>query len=285
MKKNITLLFWIALGFLLIEISGFLFGTTRGAVASAIDFVLWWSCFFVGVIQYLKLKRLEKIKILLDSGFYDVSVIQVMPKEELNLRFKFQKNNPSEDFSGLTINQLKARRINDFKDSAIKGIELTGRGLKASLDGVKVGLDGVKAGVDGVKTGVKIFSDGYSEGREEIRRSEIKDLTASSSTPRSVGGGDVGDAAYDKRKPPQNKFDYKTVKIREYEDEIFKLKSKIDETIKYYKEYSAVGDTHNNRVADSWLKEKAKLESELRRVEQELHKAVLDKRFADDFNN
>lgn len=279
MKKYLVLFGWMVLGFVLVELSTSTLGSLNNKAVLALEFVMWWGCFGSGVFQFFKLRKAEKISYLVGTGFYEASSVSSMPRIELNLRFKFQKQHPSEDLSSLTIEELNSRLFEELKTSTLNGIEATGRGVRSIVDGIK----------NGAKVANELkreFADGYKSGEKIVGGSEN---SFSSKTPQKSGTvysstESVSSLSKSSHELLENNQYYKQLvrQIREYEDKIESMKSKIDDAQRSYEKYATVGDEHNNRIAASWREEKSKIEVDLRKNEKEMHELIQRKRFEED---
>ena len=76
---------------------------------SWIFFPLLWFFLIKRGLSLRRSERAEQVAFLNNSGFYEFSVIEAMKKNELYLRCKFQFKYPNQDFSSLTMFQLRLK--------------------------------------------------------------------------------------------------------------------------------------------------------------------------------
>ena len=117
---------------------------------SWIFFPLLWFFLIKRGLSLRRSERAEQVAFLNNSGFYEFSVIEAMKKNELYLRCKFQFKYPNQDFSSLTMFQL---RLKSFAEIA---------GDVGTVAGTVVGT-------------TKGLSDSFQEGREKVKKEQARE--------------------------------------------------------------------------------------------------------------
>ena len=112
---------------------------------SWIFFPLLWFFLIKRGLSLRRSERTEQVAFLNNSGFYEISVIDAMKRSELYLRCKLQFKYPNQDFSSLTMFQL---RLKSFAEMA----------------------GDVGTAVGTAKGTAKGLSDSFKEGREKVEK-------------------------------------------------------------------------------------------------------------------
>jgi len=81
---------------------------------SWIFFPLLWFFLIKRGLSLRRSERAEQVAFLNNSGFYEISVIDAMKRSELYLRCKFQFKYPNQDFSSLTMFQLRLKSFSEI---------------------------------------------------------------------------------------------------------------------------------------------------------------------------
>ena len=117
---------------------------------SWIFFPLLWFFLIKRGLSLRRSERAEQVAFLNNSGFYEISMIDAMKRSELYLRCKLQFKYPNQDFSSLTMFQL---RLKSFAEIA---------GDVGTVAGTVVGT-------------TKGLSDSFQEGREKVKKEQARE--------------------------------------------------------------------------------------------------------------
>ena len=108
---------------------------------SWIFFPLLWFFLIKRGLSLRRSERAEQVAFLNNSGFYEISVIDAMKRSELYLRCKLQFKYPNQDFSSLTMFQLRLKSFAEMAGDVGTAVGTTVGTAKGISDSFKEGLE------------------------------------------------------------------------------------------------------------------------------------------------